>query len=263
MPVVTEAEIIARRRLSADELALDLRCPEIAAEAQPAQFVMLRASATVDPITPRPISILAKVMEAGEPIGITLIIKILGRGTTAISERGVGDSLPINGPLGNPLKLDRARRYLMVAGGTGIAPVAFAAWELRRAGGDFSILYGGGDKESVHLSELGRIGLDAKPVTEDGSLGRSGLVTEALEEELATAADGAVCFACGPWAMMRRAAEICSARGVECLCSLERYMACGIGICLSCVYRNKEDESYHTCCREGPVVSGREVDWDA
>jgi dihydroorotate dehydrogenase electron transfer subunit len=263
MPAVIKAEIVARRSLNQEEFALDLRCPEVAAAARPGQFVMLRASQAIDPITPRPISILSTIEENGSPFGITLVIKVFGRGTRALSSCKPGELLPLTGPLGNHIELDPSRTYLMVAGGTGIAPAAFAARELARAGGCFKILYGGRGKEAVHLGELGRIGLEAVPVTEDGSLGRRGMVTEAIEGELGSGAEGIVCFSCGPWAMMRRSAEICAARGIECLCSLERYMACGIGVCLSCVYRNKGEDDYHTCCQDGPVVNGLEVDWDA
>ena len=263
MPVITKAEIIAKRRLSADEFALDLRCPEIAAESAPGRFVMVRGSAAVDPITPRPISLFSRIWEGGEPVGFTLIIKLFGRGTRAIESRAVGDLLTLNGPLGNSLEMDPARRYLMVAGGTGIAPAAFAAQELAKKGADFAILYGGRSADAVQLTELERIGLSADPVTEDGSLGSRGLVTDALLAELERDSEGVTCFACGPWEMMRRCAEICAEHGVECLCSLERYMACGFGVCLSCVYRNRGDEEYHTCCQEGPVVNGLEVDWDA
>jgi dihydroorotate dehydrogenase electron transfer subunit len=262
-PAVIKAEIVARRRLNPLEFALDLRCPEVAAAAGPGQFVMLRASEAIDPLTPRPISIFSTFEEGGSPAGITLVIKVFGRGTRALASREPGDLLPLTGPLGNRIELDPARNYLMVAGGTGIAPAAFAARELAQRGGRFRILYGGRSKEAVHLGELGRIGLEAEAVTEDGSLGRRGLVTEILEQELKSVADGTICFSCGPWAMMRRSAEICAARGVECLCSLERYMACGIGVCLSCIYRTKGNDDYRTCCLEGPVVNGLEVDWDA
>ena len=263
MPLATKAEIIAKRQLNAEEFALDLHCPEIAAAARPAQFVMLRASDAIDPLTPRPLSIFARLSDGGKPAGFTLIIKTFGRGTLAVAQRSIGDLLPVTGPLGNHLEINSSRRFLMVAGGTGIAPAAFAAQELSRIGGDYKILYGGRASDSVHLSELERIGIEALAVTEDGSLGQRGLVTDILERELQSSADGLLCFACGPWAMMRRSAEICAAGGAECACSLERYMACGIGVCLSCIYRNKGDEGYHTCCQEGPVVEGLEVDWDA
>ncbi|HUX07390.1 MAG TPA: dihydroorotate dehydrogenase electron transfer subunit [Acidobacteriota bacterium] len=263
MPLVTKAKIIAKRQLNAEEFALDLRCPEIAAAAKPGQFVMLRASEAIDPLTPRPLSVFARLSDGGKPIGFTLIIKTFGRGTRAVAQRNVGDLLPVTGPLGNHLEINPSRRLLMVAGGTGIAPAAFAAQELNRAGGDYALLYGGCSRDAVHLAELEKIDVEAIAVTEDGSLGRRGLVTDILAPQLKSGPDNLLCFACGPWEMMRRSAEICAAGGIDCACSLERYMACGIGVCLSCIYRNKGGEGYHTCCQEGPVVDGLEVDWDA
>ena len=79
MPNIIKAEIIAKRHLSADEFAIDLRCPEIAAEAAPGRFVMVRGSEAIDPITPRPISLFARILEGGEAVGFTLIIKLFGR----------------------------------------------------------------------------------------------------------------------------------------------------------------------------------------
>jgi dihydroorotate dehydrogenase electron transfer subunit len=151
----------------------------------------------------------------------------------------------------------------MVAGGTGIAPVSFAGQLMQRDNIDHEILYGGRDKAAVHLDELKRFGLAADPATEDGSLGFHGLVTDQMIEKLRNDKDDTLVFACGPWNMMRAATAACEQLGVECFCSLERYMACGFGVCLACIYRKVDDPEYHTCCKEGPVVVGREVDWDA
>ncbi len=263
MPKFDLIPLTAKRRLGGGCIAVDVRDPEIAAVAKPGQFVMVRATEGVDTITPRPLSIFARVRENGKPTGFTLLVKIIGPGTRAIDERQVGQAISVAGPFGEGLEPDPGRFHLLVAGGTGIAPVAFAAQELARAGGSFEILYGGGGKQDVHLDELRRAGLEARSATEDGSLGFKGLVTELLERRLDDDGGEPLVFACGPWEMMRRAAAICRERGIECLCSLERYMACGFGVCLSCVFRKTTDSSYHTCCQEGPVVNGLEVDWDA
>ena len=258
-----KAELIAKRSLNEQDFAIDLLAPEIAAGAAPGMFVMLRGSEAVDPITPRPYSIMSIIRENGKSIGFSLLIKALGRGSRAIEQRAAGDLLPVTGPFGNPLELDSDHHYLIVAGGTGIAPAVFAVQELVRVGGSYKILYGGKSARDVHLAELDRLGIEASPTTEDGSLGHKGLVTDLLETELPSSTDGVVCFACGPWAMMKRCAEICASKGVSCYCSLERYMACGFGVCLACVFRTKTEDEYHTCCQDGPVVNGAEVDWDA
>lgn len=266
MTHVVKAEIIGMRELAPDTFSIRLHAPAIAESALPGNFVMVRPSQPGqgwDPITPRPFSIYALLYEHGRPVGFSLIIKMLGRGSAAIRAHAPGDTLQCTGPLGNHIEFEPDRHYTMVAGGTGIAPVAFSAQQMERGGGRYTILYGGRGKGDVHLGELERLGLTALPATEDGSLGHHGLVTELMQMRLEHARPGQIVFACGPWAMMRAASAICTEMNVECLCSLERYMACGFGVCLACVYRKKDDDAYHTCCREGPVVVGAEVDWDA
>jgi dihydroorotate dehydrogenase electron transfer subunit len=167
-------------------------------------------------------------------------------------------------PLGNDFIIEDGKEYLMAAGGTGIAPVAFAAQEMQKRGIKYSILYGGRSAGDVHLDELEEFGLKAQAVTEDGTAGLKGLVTKPLEERLKGAAANIEVFACGPWAMMKAASEVAEKAGKEhCWCSLERYMACGFGVCLACVYKKNSDEKFHTCCKEGPIVNGLEVNWDA
>ena len=112
MPGVTRSLITAKRLLSEDAFAIDLLSPEIAAEAKPGQFVMVRGADGVDPITPRPISIFALTAENGSPSGFTLLIKVIGAGTRAIDTKSVGDSLAITGPLGCPLSIVPEREYL-------------------------------------------------------------------------------------------------------------------------------------------------------
>ena len=97
--------------------------------------------------------------------------------------------------------------------------------------------------------------------TEDGSAGRRGLVTELLEDRLAES-PGARVYACGPTAMMRRAAELAAARGARCHVSLENRMACGFGICLGCAVPSAAHEGFDLVCREGPVFDATSLSWD-
>lgn len=264
MAKIISALICDKRVLSSETFIIELEAPELAAAAAPGNFVMvspMREGVNYDPITPRPYSIFSRSFDtAGKPAGFSLIIKRFGRGSDAIFEREIGQTLQINGPLGNALELEENSRYAMTAGGTGIAPVTFAAQEMNRRSIDYKVFYGGKDKNAVFLEELARAGIEAEAATEDGSLGHRGLVTELLARKL-DATD--VVFACGPWNMMRASAEVARQAGLPCMCSLERYMACGFGVCLACIYKKNSDDVWHTCCKEGPVVDGAEVDWDA
>lgn len=267
MAKIYNAVVSGKRKLSEDTYSIQYNCPEIAGIAKPGNFVMVRPNLPdegIDPITPRPFGIYTLIEAAGKPLGFSLIVKVMGKGTRAIVNKNVGDLVQINGPLGNEFVIEEGKEYLMAAGGTGIAPVAFAAQEMKKRNISFTILYGGRSVGDVHLDELDEFGIPAKAVTEDGTAGISGLVTKPLKESLISAAVNVEVFACGPWAMMKAASLVCQEAGRKsCWCSLERYMACGFGVCLACVYKKNSDEKYHTCCKEGPIVNGLEVNWDA
>jgi dihydroorotate dehydrogenase electron transfer subunit len=265
MSKVFNAEITEKRLLPDGAYIIGFRCPELAKEAKPGQFVMVRPSTAeqgLDPITPRPYGILAIQHENNQPVGFLLVVKVLGKGGASIVRHEVGETLQVNGPRGQELEIDKAKRYLLVAGGTGIAPVLSAAQAMKAAGVNYKILYGGQVKDAVYIEEIQRLGFEAVVATDDGSLGQKGLVTLPLKTALAEDPDQVV-FACGPWGMMRACTDISTEFDAECYVSLERYMACGFGVCLACVYQRVGEDFYRTCCKEGPVVKGAEVNWDA
>ena len=97
--------------------------------------------------------------------------------------------------------------------------------------------------------------------TDDGTMGRKGFVTSALEELLASERPDCIC-ACGPMIMLKKVAEIAAAHSVPCQVSLEERMACGVGACLVCACDMADGSRKHVC-KDGPVFEAREVDWDA
>jgi dihydroorotate dehydrogenase electron transfer subunit len=105
------------------------------------------------------------------------------------------------------------------------------------------------------------LGVELRVATEDGSAGRCGLVTDLLDAALAEPGPGEDrVYACGPTAMMRRAAELAAARRRRCLVSLENHMACGFGVCLGCAVPRAEG-GYALVCRDGPVLDAHGVAW--
>ena len=103
--------------------------------------------------------------------------------------------------------------------------------------------------------------------TDDGSVGRKGLVTDLLDDELSSANGRAVIYACGPSAMLKAVSNVASDYGVDCLVSLERAMACGVGACLGCAVMtgcegNKNDGALKMVCSDGPVFNSKDIDWD-
>ncbi|HUT66703.1 MAG TPA: dihydroorotate dehydrogenase [Spirochaetota bacterium] len=164
------------------------------------------------------------------------------------------------GPLGRGFferEPDRGKkRYLLAGGGIGTAPLIFAAMKLKKMGKETCIIAGGKDREAVTWIEplLGTPGIEVICTTEDGSIGKRGMVTEHLPE-LIDRTKPEFALLCGPELFMQKAIEILTEKGVPGEAGLERMMKCGIGLCGSCSL----DPTGDRVCVEGPVFSFSEV----
>ncbi len=252
--------ITANRVISEDLFAIDILDEDIARKALPGQFVMILPAE--DFLVSRPFSIFARIWDGDNPIGFTLLIKVVGQGTKLISNVKPGDYINVRGPLGNNFEYTNANQYLLVAGGTGIAPICFCAQEMSLHGINYSLLYGVKNIHQAATEELETLEVQGTFASEDGSIGNHGMVSGLLSTKLKEHSNDMIVFACGPWEMLHSCSNICDSFSTPCICSLERYMACGIGVCLSCVFQSPKDDHYHTCCKEGPVVHTTEVRWD-
>ncbi|MBI5643658.1 MAG: dihydroorotate dehydrogenase electron transfer subunit [Deltaproteobacteria bacterium] len=257
-------EIIHNDRVSAKYFRLGLawKTPTIV----PGHFVMLRVSDGLDPLLRRPFGIYnvigAKGKDSLRGEGIELIYQVVGKGTNILSMKRPGEKLSILGPLGNgfPYPEDH-KNVIMIAGGMGIVPLYLFAKRINRG----KLLFGArGRAEAGVAKDFKALDCKVKIATEDGSIGRKGYVTELLEEDLTP---GMIVYACGPVAMLKRVAEISLKEGAKCYVSLERAMACGIGVCLGCAVKSKahnekENKNYMMVCSEGPVFDSSLIDWD-
>ncbi len=232
-----------------------LRCPEIAFQARPGQFVMVHCGERA--VLPRPFSI---HRIDGESVALFYAVWEGGRGTPWLSRRQPGDEVEMFGPLGNGFAIAPAtRKLLLVAGGIGLAPLCFLAQQARQEGHEITLLYGTCNKDR-YPPELLPDGLEMIDVTEDGSVGQKGLATNLLGD-LAPRADQI--FACGPMAMYRdmaaRKREL-NLQGKAVQVSLEVRMACGVGICYGCTVRT--GSGLKQVCRDGPVFELDEILWE-
>ena len=242
--------------------------------ARPGQFLMIGAGAESavprrDPLLPRPMAIYRdhtlKPGAAGEGGGerIELLYRVVGRGTTLLSETVAGQTLALVGPLGRGFPIEPgAGPALLVGGGTGIASLYELAAALAQVGRPVRVALGARSAEDL----IGRADFESlndvvvECTTEDGSLGRLGRVTEPLGEWLEAFGSDATVFACGPTPMMKACADLAEACAARCLVSLENPMACGFGVCLGCAVPRREG-GFSLVCRAGPVFDAREIDW--
>jgi dihydroorotate dehydrogenase electron transfer subunit len=249
---------------------LEFRAPEMVAEMQPAQFFMvgIPGSAT---LLRRPYSVcgLPGTFADRPADAVQLLYKVIGRGTGLLASLKAGAEITVLGPLGRGFGRPSGPgvRPVFVAGGIGSAPfpalaAALADHRLRplmyygaRSSADLPLL----DWFQEHCEEV-------VTTTEDGSLGREGLVTAPLEELLdRESSDALQLYTCGPEPMLKAVARLARARSVACELSLEAHMACGFGVCLGCVVPIRRDDDgrvgYDRVCVEGPVMPAERLAW--
>ena len=223
--------------------------PEIARSIQPGQFVMMESGQYLL----RPFS----VYELKED-NIGFLYRVIGGGTSFLSRLKIGNNILIHGPLGKGFSYpqDKNKPILIVAGGIGIATFPIVARIAHEKGYKVKTLFGARSKgDLVSASELRKYG-ELESITDDGTSGKKGFVTELLTNELITNKDQEI-FVCGPTPMLKSVIKVCNEHGVTAQVSFEEYMACGYGVCMSCVI--KTDGRYVRTCVEGPVMRSNAV----
>lgn len=243
----SNSELMPRTRL------VWLDAPEIAKLAKPGQFVMVRCGESYDPLLRRPLSI-HRTDDSG---GVALLFEVVGKGTLWLSERAPGDLLDLVGPFGNGFSVrPDADKLLLVAGGIGIAPLAFLGEEEAKKGRTVNLLPGAQTSELLYPRDhLPRISV-VDGSTDDGTAGMKGFVTSRIDEYIGQADQ---VFACGPAAMYRSMARLDCLKGKSVQVSLEERMACGVGACYGCTVKTRA--GLKQVCRDGPVFDLADIDW--
>ncbi|MFL6220614.1 MAG: dihydroorotate dehydrogenase electron transfer subunit [Actinomycetes bacterium] len=282
-PVRELCEVLERRRVGAYH-ALTLLAPRIAGQARPGQFVHLLAGEDRSFPLRRPFSIHRAERPGGsggppewspgEPGGsggppaalgtVEVVFDVVGAGTLALSRLRPHDVVDVLGPLGRPFAPpETPTGCVLVGGGYGTAPLYFLATELRlrRCRVDF-VIGAASAGRLLDAMEAKRLGHSLTLTTDDGSAGRRGLVTDPLGDLLARTGAGQV-YACGPMPMLAAVSRVAAAAGVPCQVAVEEQMACGTGICFSCVLPVGPGAPTRMArsCLEGPVFDGAAIAW--
>lgn len=258
---VPDADVASQEQTGKNIYTLTIVSNEFACVAQPGQFAHLRCGKTVDPLLRRPLSINDVERNKG---WVTFSYQVVGKGTQLLSELKAGDTLDVIGPLGQGFKTDfSGKKVGLIGGGMGIAPLIFLGRELSGEN-QVQAFWGARSKELLPKPATSPdLNFPYTVVTEDGSCGRQGLVTEILAEavvqDISERFD--LLFACGPLPMLTAVARLAREHQLPLQVSLEAVMACGVGACLGCTIKGRRQgkETQFKVCQDGPVFWAEEV----
>lgn len=264
MSLVNEkAPVLANRQVGPNLYLMEVRAPEVAAAAQPGQFVHVRVPGMEAHVLRRPLGIYACDAQAGT---FDMLYQVVGFGTEHMTGLAPGAELEVIGPIGRGWQPPQgARRALIVGGGVGAAPLYMLAAGLATQGTQVKTVLGSQTSAMLVFNDRFEQALGCAPAcsTDDGSFGHAGFCTPLVQRALDEAAEAGDPFdylaVCGPEPLMRAVAAMAAEAGVPCEVSLERRMACGVGACLSCVVDTVGGK--RRACVDGPVFPAEEVVW--
>jgi dihydroorotate dehydrogenase electron transfer subunit len=246
--------------------------PGVAELTRPGQFVAVAVGGEGGGMLLRRAFSIYSVRETGVYGGtVEFIFSVAGRGTAWLAAQRPYDPIDVVGPLGKPFALPREpANCLLVGGGYGAAPLFMLADALRTRGCRIDAVLGAstGDRLFGAL-DAKRMAASVAFTTDDGTYGEKGRVSDVLPEVIERVKADVV-YACGPMAMLQAVQAVASAAydgaGIPTQLSVEESMACGIGVCMTCVLPiigNDGQTRMSRSCADGPVFSGDRIRWDA
>lgn len=274
-----EVQVVECQAIARETYRVRFACRELAASIRPGQFLMIREPNLAEPLLGRAFAVYDVIDGLdGSPQSIDIVFHTVGKLTQRLASAPAGHPLIVWGPLGNGFQPQPTDHLVMVAGGIGQTPFLALGKEYlgQRTYGRVSerakrvtLCYGARSQAYLAgIQDFRDVGIDVRVATDDGSQGKHGFVTGVLEDTLAEARETGeeslrvVC--CGPEPMMEAVSQICSQHQVPCQVSLETPMACGIGICFSCVTRVRQSDGswdFKRTCVDGPVFDSDELVW--
>jgi len=266
--------VLLNRKLACDTWLIRLQAPELARTILPGQFMMIRIPGHTDPLLGRPFALYDTVLDdRAQPAAVDVVYLIVGKVTGLMAQLRQGDSVDIWGPLGNGFpELTNLDHVGLVAGGIGQTPFLAYIRELlgtrgyggkipRQAAANVSLFYGVRTADlAAGVEDFQSAGACVHLSSDDGTIGFHGFVTQLLESRERPQH----LIGCGPEPMLKALAFLAQRWQVPCHLSLETPMACGVGICFSCVtkVRTPDGWDYRRVCVDGPVFDAACLAWE-
>jgi dihydroorotate dehydrogenase electron transfer subunit len=265
--VQVTGELLATRRVGAYQ-HLTFVAPGIAELARPGQFVALAVGGVTSANLLRRCFSIHKVSPSGVYGGtVDIVVAAHGPGTTWIAGLALHDEVDVVGPLGKPFPLPTEPvACVLVGGGYGSAPLFWLAEQLTAKGCRVEMVLGAASEDRLFGVVEARRAADGLTVTtDDGSAGTRGWVSDVLPQVIRLSRAGVV-YGCGPMGMLRAVTEVAAAERAVAQVAVEESMACGVGVCMTCVMPvtgvDGKTRMVRSCV-EGPVFRGDRVRWDA
>jgi dihydroorotate dehydrogenase electron transfer subunit len=270
-PVQVRGEVLSVKQVG-DYFAMTVVASGIAEQTRPGQFVAVAVSGDDGAMLLRRAFSIHNVADRGMYGGtVEFVFAVHGKGTAWLARRRAHDPIDVVGPLGRPFKLPaQPARCVLVGGGYGAAPLFMLADALRKRGCRVDFVLGAANADRLFGAlDAKRMAASVAFTTDDGSYGEQGRVSDALPEVIErTRAE--VVYACGPMAMLaavqRVAGESYDGAGIPVQVAVEESMACGVGVCMTCVLPVIGDDGVTRMarsCVDGPVFAGDRIRWDA
>ncbi|MCR4651799.1 MAG: sulfide/dihydroorotate dehydrogenase-like FAD/NAD-binding protein [Lachnospiraceae bacterium] len=256
-------KIIEATELTTNIYKMVVHAPRVAKKCMPGQFLIVRTDADSERI---PLTICDYDREAET---VTIVFQIVGGSTKLMAGLKTGDSFnDVVGPLGRASELCdesveslKNKKILFVAGGVGTAPVYPQVKWLKEQGVDADVIIGSKTKDLLILTEeMEKVAGNLYITTDDGSYGRSGMVTKVIEDLVAEGNKYDVCIAIGPMIMMKFVAKLTKTLEIPTVVSMNPIMVDGTGMCGAC--RVVVGDEVKFACVDGPEFDGHLVDWD-
>ena len=269
----SSGEVLTHKKYGEAYHSLTIVAPEIGELTKPGQFVNIKLREDSAHILRRPFSVYRMHKRGGWASTIEIVFDIRGPGTAHISALRAHSIIDLIGPCGRGFALPKRRAHcLLIGGGIGAAPLFFLADELRNEGHRVDFIMGARTSGLLlNPIDVRRLASVYRITTEDGSAGETGRVTDVMAETI-DRCETEVVYACGPHPMLAAVSRIATEQKLPVQVSVEELMACGYGVCMTCVMplrrtpKPKEDPEaavlYARTCTEGPVFNGGSVIWD-
>jgi dihydroorotate dehydrogenase electron transfer subunit len=258
--------------LARQTLRIRLSAPALAAAIRPGQFVMIRLPQHSDPLLGRPFALYDTVLsDLGKPCAIDVVYLIVGKLTSQLAQLRQGDYVEVWGPLGNGFpEYNGVEHIALVAGGIGQTPFlahirdllgtrGYGGHPARKMAQTVSLYYGVRTAAlAAGVDDFRSAGAKVQLASDDGTLGYHGFVTQLLQQHERPQQ----LVGCGPEPMLHALAKLAAEWNVPCDVSLETPMACGVGICFSCVTRVKTGDGgwdYKRVCIDGPIFNAAQL----